>query len=523
MKWTHLLTGRNISEKPGSPLRIAYLVFIYGIFPLALAHFVLIYQIGQVANRLLSSLTPIAEVKFNHPFYTWGGDIGIHDLRVIPGDGSDPVTASRVTIDSPGWLWTLDLLVPKSRKRFHHGLTARSRRAGVKDRVTDALSDEDDAPKGPIPYADRLGVRFEKLQLGFDPWLSDDLEFIGWISAAPFEAEGCKIDSSWVVDELKTMGLTFEGSTYHAQYWVEGENRVRTIEELFSPGMSLARFERVYRADRPQRFLYAYSGVEALSETYVFEDRGFIEARNRFCGQRDGGGEAKFARRHVAAVQRLLLSDGLVATRALEKAYETYATSGGRVVIDLDYPLGLSDEAYEKASTGELLALMDAGFTINGRRVPLRVRDVPPREIPEDFDGSTWDLVESERGRSGTLPSALRSADLVPVNPAVGPSSSAKSSSPTAVESRLASAPSTVSAPAAPQRPKAGREAISSYADLDAVIGRRIRIHTREGGRREGFLEAVDDKTADLLARRRGGSVTYHVPRESFGRAELIR
>lgn len=523
MKWTHLLNGRNISNKPGSPARIAYLVFLYGIFPLALAHFLLVYQIGQVANRLLLWLTPIAEVQFNHPFYTWDGDIGIHDLRAIPDDGSDPVTASRVTIESPGWLWTLDLLVPESRKRSHLGLTARSRRALVKDRIVDALSDEGDAPKGPLPYADGLGVRFEHLHLGFDPWLSDDLEFVGWISAAPFEAEGCKIDSSWVADELKTMGLTFEGATYHAQYWVEGENRVRTIEELFSPGMSLARFERVYRADRPRHFLYANSGIEALSETYIFEDRGFVEARNRFCGRRDGVDEAELARRHVASVERLLLSDGLVATPALEQAYRKYATSGGRVVIDLDYPPGVPDETYEKASVGEVLALMDAGFTINGRRVPLRVEDVAPREIPEDFDGSTWDLVEWESGGGGASPAAVAFADAAGVRTAVSTLRTEKRSPPSAVESARTGAPSSGPEPAAARRTVAGRETIYSYAELDAVVGRRMRIHTLDGGRREGLLDAVDEKTADLMARRHGGSVTYHVPRESFARAELIR
>jgi hypothetical protein len=364
---------------------------------------------------------------------------------------------------------------------------------------------------------------------------TSEIALFGNLTAIPFEAEGCFSDSAWSEHELEEMGLSPGHVKLVLDYHSEPQRFVKQ-QILDSPGMGHVAYRRemVKHDDIPMLRLVESSRNEVALDEWHVKDDGFVAARNRFCAKKDKVNPGEFVQRHVRSVKRLLAATGLAPQAGLESAYRDFARAGGSIDLVVHYDPPIGGELYASADLGTWLPRLHGEFAIDGKAQALAFDAVPPRQLPDDDELSTWQLVMREDAAAGRVDGApdttvAPSPDLVataasvtrgapPAVPAPSPSSEPLTIA--AAAPAMPGATVTVVLPSSPA-PEPAATGITDYRKLATQTGKAFTVYRK--GRETIRIEVLRvTDNGDVVVRRRvsGGSLEFKLEREGFERAD---
>lgn len=536
--------------------RIAYLLLIWLLIPMWLVVRFYTMLLGLLFTAGLGMVTEGAgvDVGFRKPFFTWTGDIGLHDLR-IQSDGEQPIRQSiqvrRLLIDMPNW-----------------GVMEQA--LGAFDRSN--VSDEQ-AEKNSLAFIDKIdhvGLSIEGMQADVGRGLPNLLQNFGLASAAPFEAEGCERDGAWIGAELDAMGIQAQGVDLHFTLSTDRTaGEVRVLGSLASPQSSRVDFAQHFKARSFSAFLQKKAGDRISTyERIEVTDAGFIDARDSFCAKRDGITRDQFTERHVAAIQRRLQAKGLHAGAEVERVYRDYLAKGV-LLIEAHPTANVRRADYRHYSVADQQRMFNGKISAGGGPpVPLVLEAKRSKSIPLGFTGSTWELMVKEGSNptlisvaeapagvpehgAGTAASVLSTPRAVPVSmttaistpvprltaataapPATAVMAAAVPAAPVpaTAPARAARVPPTTAPTPTPAPPPAKPRWASSlptavvrhqittlnYEDVASHIGERVLITTIYGEKREGKVEDYSPQQIGLRVSVGVGYAIQHLERNQI-------
>lgn len=371
---------------------------------------------------------------------------------------------------------------------------------------------------------DQLKVSFDGFdsQTGYEPTLGT-LGPMGALTGSPFEAEGCMQHAYFVRDELAQMGLV-PGATSLEFDLREANSRIETRIVLNTPGVGRVQFDRSETLAKETTLLQLpETATSTVSDRWDISDQGFVAARNTFCAKQDGIDEATFVQRHLASVQRLFETRGLVVDAATMAEYADFATKGGQLAFGGTYssPLHSSERAgvwFNGSAALRLQAKLEHG----SRTVAVQWHGTPPRDLASE-DGVVYAAIVKENG--GVAPAMAM--------PAVN--TGATMAAPVqAATTQVATTQSPVAAPA-PQQPQYASSLPTApppqiapggrinWEDLPRYEGRMLQVFTMHAPPRTAMLLSADGASAKVRAPMQGGHADFRISREAFVKATLIQ
>lgn len=487
--------GTFISEDKLTIKRALYLFFMWLGLPLVVVHMMLNTFVGGLFQIMLMGYSDVAKVTYRQPYYTWTGDIGLHDLNIAPlEDSSDfsPMTAKDVRVDMPSW--------------------------GVLMQVAGALDSEDtgseehvDKSMAFIDKIDHVGIHFQGLKTEFDDGLPDALSYFGLSSAAPFEAEGCVGDVYWSGSELAEMGIADKGVDLNFSLSTRADDGLIVLKGVMdAPSASRVDFEQHYKAARLSDFIDAEEDQRIASYQLIeVHDAGFIKARNNFCAKRDGVSPEEFVERHIQSIQRLLLMQGFRAGVSLETIYRAYLKNG-YLKVEAKPNGNIRMQDYGHYAPADQFKLYNASVSSNGiKPSALQMEVLPAKSIPYSFQGSTWDWVAEETANPEAGlndKSGARRASLS------GRGSLFDPAAPVQV----------VEAPTPDEAATKIDEKTIAFSDAGQHIGDHVVVITIYGDKRRGDIETANGKQIGLRVYVGGGYAIQHIERNYIRSIERL-
>ncbi len=488
--------GTFISDDKLTINRILYLIIVWLGLPLFVVHLLLNTLVGGLFQLALMGYGDAAEVKYREPYYTWTGDIGVHDLVIDPlDDNSDfsPLTARDVRIDMPSWGVLMQV-------------------AGALD--SEGVEDEEyeTTSLAFIDKIDHVGIHFQGLKTEFDDGLPEALSYFGLSSAAPFEAEGCTKDVYWVSNEISGMGIVDNGVDLNFTLSTQASDGLVILKGVMNaPASSKVDFEQHYKAASLSRFVDSEDGDYVPSYQRIeVRDDGFIKARNAFCAKRDKITSDEFVERHVQSVQRLLLMQGFHAGVSLETVYRDYLKNG-YLKIEAKPNRNIRMQDYGHYAVADQFKLYNANISsTNTKPMALQMEGLPAKSIPNNFQGSTWDWIAEETANPEAglnNQSGARRASLS------GRGSLFDPAAPTAPVAEAAKPAEAVA--------KVDEKAIA-FSDAGKHIGERVVIITIHGDKRRGDIETANGNDIGLRVYVGQGYAIQHIERSYIRSIEKV-
>jgi len=375
---------------------------------------------------------------------------------------------------------------------------------------------------------DGLQLKFEGFDTasGMEPTLGT-LGPIGALSASPFESEGCMAHASFARADLEQMGLV-AGPTSLDIGLSENAGRVDTHIVLNTPEVSRVQYERRETLAKETSLLQLPDVASAtLGERWDVSDRGFVAARNAFCAKQDGIDTHAFVQRHLAAVQRLLETRGLVVDPATAMDYADFAEKGGQIAFGGDYatPLHSSERAAARKN-GSAMLRMTAKLEHNGRTTPIQWHGTQPRAL-DTQGGATFAAMAKENG--GPPPAGM------PVMVPTALDAQVQGNAAGAVDAVATAAPAATAAPEGPQHPQYASSLPTppqpqmspggtiAWEELPRYQGHILQMITMHGPPRTATLLSADGGIAMVRAPMEGGHADFRISREAFVKATLIQ
>ncbi len=514
------------------------LLLLGPLLSIAAVHFYLSHRIALVAAEVLAPIDQLAEVQIGKPFYTLDGRFGVRSLVMHPShELLEPSRTGQITVLSPGWLWTL--------RALHQSSSAN--RLVLTPLLPAPELNEDDIQRGApalrrLPSARRLGIEIEALELGFNGLLPSPFDNVGWASAALFESEGCNASDRWRSEDLRAMGLTPGEMRWQWEYRVTGPGEVHSLASLHVPGVS--RFEQVQRlvSPSPEDHLSNDSRANRLqTETISLRDEGFVQARNRYCAERDSSNLPVFLQGHWQAIEEQLAALGLQATAELRATYLRFARDGGELILQAE-PAPVAAPSDESIS--QRLRLYNASLR-RGETAPVALRLEAVAATQIDMQPAQDSELAAPQGERSSDPGvAVDGPDKAPFAPKLkalmqrgGPSIfelDAPKASETAEATGVVDAidpgadvtpPQTDGAPRITPLEDVPNTAVSrelAFEQFASNINRVVRIYMADGRSRIGTIEAVSNDSVRLEVSLPSGSATYDIARVNIRRAYLI-
>jgi hypothetical protein len=533
-------TGANIK-------RLVFLALLYFGLPLAGWHFIITARVAEAAQKLLLRYDDFAEVKFTHPWFGFGGSAGISKLSITPRDPENgtALTVDEVIVEGPGVGWLLSVLFPDNgSNRSGFAKTFRKKLAEkIAEKKGQQVTAEAEAPSSPakLPYAKHVAITLKNFDPGFAGFLGDFEDAFGSASAAPFETAGCKGDAMWNGSELHAMGLEFANVQFRWEYTAIDSMDVEETSTLSAPGIGEAQITHKYRTPRADAFLFGdFDQYRVLEERYKVVDQGFVAARNAYCARRDRAKPGEFVSRHMLAMRRMLLSEGLSATAELEKIYRNYAERGGTLELIATPTSTVAFDKYDQYAVKDRFRMYN-GVLRNGKdQASFDFEPATARAEPEDFAGNWYDLAELERSReaadSDAANVAMATTQIDPLSvDATRTPTPGTTASPALATTAPAKVPPIAVAPAPPpvasSTPPAPTSAASAaaleaaafpeadtrlaYEALAQHVGKPVRIVSARAGARSGILESYTAKGVTLRYTASGGYAVISITREN--------
>jgi hypothetical protein len=205
------------------------------------------------------------------------------------------------------------------------------------------------------------------------------------------------------------MGVAIGDARQRVDYRYDTESKTLDLTlTLSSPGIAnLALEAEVHPFDPKAPVTLDKLHVDQLSADYA--DLGYLQRRNKFCGQQASIGPGQFAEQHAAAVQALLQQHGIQAGSELMKLYRHLVETGGHASV-----LSLPNSNFV-AGTGLTLGPEDLLRQLN---VTARYEDTPPVMFRLSFaapaDTETAAAVTQASGPDPTPMAAPNLAGMVP-------------------------------------------------------------------------------------------------------------
>lgn len=347
---------------------------------------------------------------------------------------------------------------------------------------------------------------------------------VGGVSASPFEAEGCGDNQVWLPAEINSMGLTV-GQTDLVLERRTQNGAVTNTESLSTAGIARASLESKGTDAIPGG---AWGDVQWQSERWEFEDQGFVAARNAYCARQAKISESDFHSRHMAALSRLMSSEGLSASPEMLALYSDFARTGGSLSIDARYGMKVTSSNYGDIAWGDQLASLSGEMQRADARVPLNWTRTTAQPFQEaDLDKTTFEIMLQEGFQfsdTGFSSEAATPADPNADTTVVGAdgtrSSSAEVASETLVVSAQAPPPSL--APEMIAIHEDEPEYITDFQQIGKMVGRRIRLERRARPALIAQVLSGDAKQLQVRVRQPGGYADISVPRGEFIRARVF-
>ena len=468
------------------PMRTAVAVLVVLGFLIGFV-FLLVQQANFLVGRsLLIAFGNGADSTYKGAWFDTAGNLVAKDFSLKPYGPEDDATLTFKTIrvETPGWFWIFKTLrtgkIVADTDRLHVTLSGGTSDAGV------------------------------------DPSLGD-LGPFGTDTASPFEAEGCLRDAVWLRSELVDMGLSPGPTVLDFDYKVNG-SKLQSRITLETPGVSkvtLVRNEMLPGTINP--YLLDLTQTATTDERWQVQDQGFVKARNAFCAKRDGTTEAEVARRHVASVQRLMATEGLVLDAASLETYAGFARSGGEISFGGKYITPLpSTIYYEARETGAALTRMHGIFEREGRKVAAQWSMTNARPLPGLETMATFAAMQKEPGYVAPVGSTAVAVDVAAPAAAAQPTAVA----PAAPVADAAPVPDATPAPSVVGKPGD----VIAWDDLPRYIDHQFEMTTSHMGKREVLLVAASAGEITVAGSVAGGGrVQNRVYRDGFRKAVLIR
>lgn len=465
---------------------------------LAALHFTIIWKIGRFADELTGSISPMVPASHGGGYYTWEGDLGIRRFRVESLDGKAYLSIKGLELDTPNWFWTLGLVNPLGNRGGASQILARSRGDGL------------------LPSARQLHLRFRGMDLEVNHLLPPGTPNLSFSSAALFETEGCSGVRYFVPLNLtRDLRLPYVQTDLSMGYQVMGTDAARIEFVLDAPGVMTTRYEMDVRTSQPERLLDGSDPAQRVSAVrLIFEDHGFVAARNAWCAEQAGVDADEFQRRHLSTVRRVLEVYGVRMTPETETVYQAYARDGGRLVIEAELPDSFDAQRFSALSGENALAMLGARIRHGeDAAVPMTLDFVKPRPLPRAYGGSVWDLLARAEDSTAV-------AEVSPLG-VLGERVRALTRDEAAADP-LADLGEKEPEPPKPVEPERIELTLDTAA-LNTAVGRRVEIVTVGGQRHTGELIAVGDKTITLKLQVSGGRADLDFERERIKSAAIVR
>ena len=482
---------KNKSAPKAVPMSTAVAVLVVLGFAIGFV-FLLVHQANFLVGRsLLIAFGNGADSSYKGAWFDTAGNLVAKDFSLKPYGPEDDATLTfkQIRVETPGWFWIFKTIrtgkIVADTDRLHVTLSGGTSDAGV------------------------------------DPSLGD-LGPFGTDTASPFEAEGCLRDAVWLRSELVDMGLSPGPTVLDFDYKVAG-SKLESRITLETPGVSkvtLVRNDIMPGNINP--YLLDLTQTATTDERWQVQDQGFVKARNAFCAKRDGIGEPEFVLRHVASVQRLLLTQGLVLDAASLEAYAGFARSGGEISFGGQYIKPLpSTVYYEERDSGRAFTRMNGIFERDGRKVAAQWSTTNARPLAGLETMATFGAMQKEVGYvapvGGTPVVGDVVAPTVVAQPVAAPVAPMAAPAPTA-----AAEPAAGNAPAPVALGKRGDEI--PWEDLPRYVDRDFEITTSRMGKRDVVLVAASAGEITVLGSVAGGGrVQNRLYRDGFVKAVLLR
>ncbi len=465
---------------------------------LVFLHFTITWRVSRFADQMTSTISSMVPASHGGGYYTWDGDLGIRRFRVESPDGQSYLSIKGLELDTPNWFWTLGLVNPLSERGNAGRIFARARGQRL------------------LPAARSLHVRLRGVDVEVNSLLPPGTPNLSFASAALFETEGCSNVRYFVPLNLtRDLRLPYQQTDLSMGYRAMGPDLAIAEFVLDAPGVMTTRYEMDVRTSDPGHLLESNDPTQRVSAVrLVFEDHGFIAARNRWCAEEAGVDADEFQRRHLSTVRRVLEVYGVRMSPETETVYQAFARDGGRLAIEVELPDSFDAQRFSTLSAENQWALLGARIRHGeAAATPMTMEFVKPRPLPRAYAGSVWDL----------LARAEDSTEVAEVSPlgVLGERVRAL----TREEGQAD--PLADSGPVLPEPPKPVEperiELTLDTASLSGAIGRRVEVVTVNGQRQVGELIAVGDKTITIKRQVSGGRADLDFQRERIKSAAIVR
>jgi hypothetical protein len=438
-------TARRKSSPSAAPGAFGTLVWIItriGI-PLALVLGLLWWRIDAAVRHGIEEASPYAQITRGGTFFWFNGDVGVTQLTITPrvnNPQNSSISAERLTVHTPGLYWL----------------------------VSTSLFGLREPPQ-------RIGLTMQNLE-GANLPHAPGSDWIGLYSASPFEAEGCSAND-WTRSDLSDMGLPRKPAllTWMIEFPTPSEAKATWDWQTEGVGSAQGTANLKFAGNVVQSQSALASG-ELSAAKLSFDDHGFVPARNRYCAGRLHVAEAAFVDRHLAAVQRVLMSHGVAAGTELEQLYRAFATKGGQMEVQLRPQTMLSVASLSTLTKTNWLDMLSPIVSLNGG-TPVLLALTPVARVPLGPEG---DALLAARQQPD-------SAAVAANPPGDQPQSGAKPQvKPELVKVAAGTPASPVAAPVIKGAARPGQAV--EYADLEHYVGERILVRTILDTERIGTL-----------------------------------
>lgn len=493
--WRHWIAPRLFGrELPWywTPIALVVLVIVL--------HLQIRVEIRKTAFWLMQPFEYLGSGSLRNVSYGIDGKLGMHEISFVPDPDVAGIRIGEAEIEPPGLWWVAQQVLPRDRP---------SRQQRALNSLTGGGHDAD----WYYPPTPQLTFRLRNIEWGdfYLGYVVERLDWVGSYSGALFEAEGCPNDAFWARSDLSDrLQLDPGNGDIEIRFQATGEKTLKRTLHFGHPGLSQLTIESNYELPGPSnRFLDQMSEPwRTTSTSWSVEDHGFIKRRNEYCAQQAGVDVDTLVDRHLQSVQRLLAVNGVRPSDELLATYAEYARNGGTLNFATHLAPGRAWEDYSEAGLSGILDGIAATVTVGGNRSNYVLIEIPERPLPDIDYGSTWGLIEIERGsmpapasttaqttQSETAPTTPKGPRSVPVDVAM----------------------------AAMMAPKAKPVVQTFDAEaLDQYIGQRVELRMEGNRRMRGLIESVTARHIELRVSMGGGHALLTLTRDRVIQARKL-
>jgi hypothetical protein len=419
------------------------------------------FQYKEQVDSFISKVSPFVHIKYGGITSSLGGTVSVTDITAVPGQSQDELRIDAIELHTPG-LWFLLSGASDS------GQLPEKMQVSVRGVHLDLSGD--------------LMRRFAALQLaarghasGTQPIACSTLEGIG-----PAEYKALGFDSV-VLDSSFGYKFGRDQTEFYLDY------ALRDIETMRMT-MALSGLSRSLRSFTLQQALDVL--LTDLSLQYAMNPELALKA-TRHCIQASGVDDKEY---YAAALERGLASIdsqlGVVPGQGIREALGRYLAKPGEIRVTAHPNLPVQLAAIDNYRPESLVALLNLKASVNGE-------PIADLSVAAAGGGAASDSIGS-RG-----PGLLHSLPISALGGSVAPEPQARS-----------------------REKRSAKNYVEGFRvvnrrDLRKYVGREVRIRTRDGKQRNGWLAAVRNEAAAVEQRLYGGKMTVQVPVPDIDKVEV--